>query len=167
MTIKVVLYGVLKKRIKSTNQDPGSLLKLKLNTKEKSYTIYDILKELDLKENEISHIFVNGNYCGMGTQLTDGDRVGLFPKEMALIFAEIEKNNAIQIRIRLPKNLQKKFQKSEAFLTIPKGSNLRYLLKKINLLKDLRDLQIFVNESEVQELIFILQEGDFVKIQYS
>ncbi len=167
MNINLLLFGNLKTKIRSNNITPGSPVKINLNTEEKIYTIYDILKKFGLEENEISHIFVNGKYCGMGTILHEGDRVGIFPKNMGLIFAEIEKNNSIRIRIQLPKNIEEKFNRSEAFLSIPMGSNLRYLLKKLNILDDFNRLQIFVNENRSKDLASILKEGDQVKIVYS
>ena len=167
MNIKLLLYGNLKRKVKSNNKIPGSPLKLNLVIDDKINTIYNILKKFNLEETEISHIFVNGKYCGLGEILQDGDRVGIFPKNMGLIFAEIEKNNPIRIRIQLPKNLEKRFHKSEVFLRLPKGSNIRYLIKKLNLSEDLDSLQIFINESECLDLINILKEGDHVKIENS
>ncbi len=51
--------------------------------------IYDIVEKFAIRKDELSHIFVNGKYCGIGKEVRDGDRVGLFPKNMALMFAEI------------------------------------------------------------------------------
>jgi hypothetical protein len=56
------------------------------------HTVYDILEKFTINEDELSHIFVNGKYCGIGKKVKNGDRVGLFPKNMALIFVEIQLN---------------------------------------------------------------------------
>jgi molybdopterin converting factor small subunit len=167
LNIKLILYGNLRKKVKSNDKVTGNPLKLNIREEDKINIIYDILKKFNLKESEISHIFVNGKYCGLGTRLQDGDRVGIFPKNMGLIFAEIEKNNPIRIRIQLSKNLKKRFHESEAFLRLPKGSNIRYLLNKLNISEDLDNLQIFINESECLDLTYILKEGDYVKIENS
>ena len=53
------------------------------------HIVNDIVDKFAIREDELSHIFVNGKYCGIGKEVRDGDRVGLFPKNMALMFAEI------------------------------------------------------------------------------
>ncbi len=53
------------------------------------HIVNDIVDKFAIREDELSHIFVNGKYCGIGKEVREGDRVGLFPKNMALMFAEI------------------------------------------------------------------------------
>ena len=61
-----------------------------LNIEESNvHFVYDIVEKFAIDEDELSHIFVNGKYCGIEKEVRDGDRVGLFPKNMALMFAEI------------------------------------------------------------------------------
>ncbi len=83
---------------------------------------------------------------------------------MALNFAEIEKNNPIRVYIKLSENL--KFQKnlSEFKTRIPEGSTLKYLLKKINLTPDLKELKVIKNDTQVHSLNLIIQEGDRLQI---
>ncbi|MHA1679050.1 MAG: hypothetical protein ACTSW3_09780 [Promethearchaeota archaeon] len=45
-----------------------------------------MLSKLSIEESEVSHIFVNGIYSGKNKKVRDGDRVGLFPKRMALLY---------------------------------------------------------------------------------
>ena len=51
--------------------------------------VNDILEKFAITEEELSHIFVNSRYCGIDKEVNNGDRVGLFPKNMALLFVEI------------------------------------------------------------------------------
>jgi hypothetical protein len=82
---------------------------------------------------------------------------------MGLIFAEIEKNHAIAVIIQL-KNELKNFRKpSEFIIRIPKGSNINYLLERLNLLK-FEDIEIFVNERKVLDIETVLNEQDRVQI---
>ena len=62
----------------SINIDPGE-----------ARFVYEILKKFAITEEELSHIFVNSRYCGIDKEVNNGDRVGLFPKNMALLFVEI------------------------------------------------------------------------------
>ncbi len=45
--------------------------------------VRDLCDELGLAEDRIKMIFVNGSSRPIGTRLSDGDRVGLFPPELA------------------------------------------------------------------------------------
>lgn len=48
--------------------------------------ISDILKKISIEENKTSHIFVNGIYAGFSKKVKDGDRIGIFPKNMGLLY---------------------------------------------------------------------------------
>ncbi len=65
-------------------------LPVTFNVEDKNvHFVYDIVEKFAIREEDISHIFVNGKYSGIEKEIRDGDRVGLFPKNMALIFVEI------------------------------------------------------------------------------
>ena len=49
-------------------------------------TIADILNNFAIEKEETSHLFVNGTYSGFNKKVKDGDRVGLFPKKMCLLY---------------------------------------------------------------------------------
>jgi len=88
MPILIKLYGNLKKNVKDVDLERG--LPVTFNIEESNvHFVYDIVEKFAISEDELSHIFVNGKYCGIGKEVKDGDRVGLFPKNMALMFAEI------------------------------------------------------------------------------
>ena len=92
MGIILKLYGDLREKGPPLVDEHGipSTLSLKVNNFK---TILDILKQFNIEPLEISHIFVNGRYCNPSMEIKDGDRIGLFPKRMGLIFLEITQNN--------------------------------------------------------------------------
>lgn len=49
-------------------------------------TTGDLIREFKLKEDEVSHVFVNGTYSSMKKELVDGDEVALFPVDMGLLY---------------------------------------------------------------------------------
>jgi hypothetical protein len=84
MTINLKLFGDLRKKV-----DPnisGTLsLRLEINDPTISW-VSDILKKYNMEENEVSHIFVNGTYAGLRKRIIPGDKVSLFPRNMALLY---------------------------------------------------------------------------------
>ena len=85
MTILVKIFGDLRNKIKDVELDGALPLNLHLNNENITY-IKDILQKLSIEENETSHIFVNGVYAGFNKKVKDGDRVGLFSKNQALLY---------------------------------------------------------------------------------
>ena len=86
--ISVKLYGELRERFSYKKVDAGIPNTLEIEVHE-FRTVLDILKQLSIDENEISHIFVNGILSGAGKMVKDGDRIGIFPKRMGLMFLEL------------------------------------------------------------------------------
>ncbi len=93
MPIKVKLYGDLREKASKHNSNAGAPSTLNLEDNEIKF-VFDILKKFNIEETEISHIFVNHKYSEPRKEVKDGDRVGLFPKNMGLIFVEIIQNNS-------------------------------------------------------------------------
>lgn len=85
MTILVKIFGDLIKKVDSKRSSIALPLNLNIEHKE-IRNISDILKKLSIEEQETSHIFVNGTYSGFKKRVNDGDRVGLFPKRMGLLY---------------------------------------------------------------------------------
>ncbi|MFX1574895.1 MAG: MoaD/ThiS family protein [Promethearchaeota archaeon] len=88
MSIIVKFYGDLKRKISLEDEDNGIPKTLEIKCNNLS-TILDILENFNINEEEISHIFVNGNLCKLDKSIKDGDRVGIFPRKMGIIFLEI------------------------------------------------------------------------------
>jgi len=90
MAILIKLYGKLRENVEDVGLEKG--LPVTYSIEDNSiHFIYDILEKYGINGKELSHIFVNGRYSGIGKEVRDGDRVGLFPKNMALMFVEISR----------------------------------------------------------------------------
>lgn len=88
MAIKIKLYGDLRQKFPQTDSTGGAPVTLNIKSEEIS-TINAILNKFNITKEEISHIFVNNKFSGIENQLKDGDRIGIFPKRMGIIFVEI------------------------------------------------------------------------------
>ena len=100
MAVTVKLYGDLRENVKREGFERGlpSTLNIKNN---KMDTVFDILEKLKINQSEISHIFVNGKYCSPGKRIREGDRIGLFPKRMALMFVTLNPPCMMKLRDRV------------------------------------------------------------------
>jgi molybdopterin converting factor small subunit len=84
MPISLKIYGDLRKKVDPTISGTLSL-KLEIEDQEISW-VADILKKYKIGDNEVSHIFVNGIYAGLKKKVKSGDKVSLFPRNMALLY---------------------------------------------------------------------------------
>ncbi len=88
MPILLKLYGNLRENVKDVDLESGLPVTFNIESGNVHF-VYDIVEKFAISEDELSHIFVNSKFCGIGKEVKDGDRVGLFPKNMALMFVEI------------------------------------------------------------------------------
>lgn len=82
--IEVHLYGKLRRF--SDNLDPtrDSIVNLPV---EEGDTIEDIIRRIGIPNEEIgSNIFLNGEYSALKRRARDGDRLGVFPDNMQLLY---------------------------------------------------------------------------------
>lgn len=88
MPIKVKLYGDLRKKISQVRSPNGvpSTLNVEIDDIK---IVLDVLSKLHINQKEISHIFVNNIYSRLEQEVKNGDRIGIFPKKMGLLFVEI------------------------------------------------------------------------------
>jgi len=85
MTIQVKLFGDLRRKTHKKITSVGSPVILDVDNAEITY-ISDILKKLNMTENEVSHIFVNHRYSGFHKKVENGDLIALFPRNMGLLY---------------------------------------------------------------------------------
>ncbi|MFW6141292.1 MAG: MoaD/ThiS family protein [Candidatus Saliniplasma sp.] len=84
MSIKVVLYGNLRKLADDLD---GTETIGTVNIESQGITnISDIFERLGIKKKDVSHIFLNRDYSAPERKIKDGDRVALFPRDMALLY---------------------------------------------------------------------------------
>jgi molybdopterin converting factor small subunit len=81
--IEVHLYGKLRRF--SNNQDPTRDSIVYLPPRDGD-TIADVIRRVNIPIAEIgSSLFLNGEYSPLGRKVKDGDRLGIFPDNMAMI----------------------------------------------------------------------------------
>ena len=82
--IEVHLYGKLRRF--TDNQDPtgDSIIYTRV---EEEDTIEDIIRHIGIPHEALgSNIFLNGEYSALGRKVKDGDRLGVFPNDMQLLY---------------------------------------------------------------------------------
>ncbi|MCS6962653.1 MoaD/ThiS family protein [Thermoflexus sp.] len=81
--IEIHLYGDLRRYIgqEDPRQDAVALVHAR-----SELTVAEALQELGVPLDEARHIFINGLYDpeGLGRKLRDGDRIGVFPRNMTM-----------------------------------------------------------------------------------
>jgi molybdopterin converting factor small subunit len=159
MSIQVKLYGDLRDKVQ-VNHDKSLPITLKFQEKEIN-TVFDIFNKIHLAEKDVSHIFINGKYSGSGKKVIDGDQIGLFPKNMALMFVEISRNNTIRVEIKLFADLIK-YGPSRSIIDLPEGTTVKNVLEKYNLGEEKRKLIIMVNGKPCHEHNVVLGDGDTI-----
>ena len=92
MPILVKLYGKLRENVNRTDLQEGLPASYDIDPTI-VHTVFEILEKFSIEECDLSHIFINGKYCGVDKEVKNGDRVGLFPKNMSLLFVEILPQN--------------------------------------------------------------------------
>ena len=82
--IEVHLYGKLRRF--TDNQDPTRDSIIYVPAK-KGDTIEDIVRRIGIPHEALgSNIFLNGEYSALGRKVKDGDRLGVFPNDMQLLY---------------------------------------------------------------------------------
>ncbi|MFX0135952.1 MAG: MoaD/ThiS family protein [Candidatus Hodarchaeota archaeon] len=89
MAIKIKLYGDLREKAPQFS-DNSSTPSTSIFEIDDIKTVLDILDKFSIKQEEISHVFVNYKYSELRKEVKDGDRIGIFPKRMGLIFVELK-----------------------------------------------------------------------------
>ena len=82
--IEVHLYGKLRRF--TDNQDPthDSII---YTSVDEGDTIKDIIRHIGIPLEALGiNIFLNGEYSALGRKVKDGDRLGVFPNDMQLLY---------------------------------------------------------------------------------
>jgi hypothetical protein len=98
--IEIYLYGKLRRHAPQTRANAESVVRLELQPGE---TVRDVLERVGISPGDVYHIFLNGAIlstqnamapwlkyqqaqgAGWDTPIHDGDRLGLFARDMALL----------------------------------------------------------------------------------
>lgn len=162
MPILVKLYGRLRENVRDVDLEKGLPVTFEVEENDVHF-VYDILEKFTINEDELSHIFVNSRYCGIGKSLKNGDRVGLFPKNMALIFAEIPDLSNIYVNVKLFAVLRK-YGLPKFSIEIPEGSTIRTVLKKLKFPKEEKNFIFMVNGTPKFDQNYIVKNEDILAI---
>lgn len=82
--IEVHLYGKLRRFTDNLDPTCDSIVNLPV---EEGDTIEDIIRRIGIPNEEIgSNIFLNGEYSALKRRVRDGDRLGVFPDNMQLLY---------------------------------------------------------------------------------
>lgn len=162
MPIQVKLYGNLREKVKVVDLKKGIPGTFKIEEEEVHF-VYEILEKFMINEDEVSHIFVNGRYCGIGKKIKNSDRVGVFPKNMALMFAEIPDLNNIYVNVKLFAILRK-YGLPKFSIEIPEGSTIRTVVKKLNFPKEEKNFIFMVNGTPKFDQNYIVENEDILAI---
>jgi molybdopterin converting factor small subunit len=82
--IEVHLYGKLRRF--TDNQDPSrdSIINIPVNNGD---SIENIVQRIGIPPEELgNNIFLNGKYSALERKVSDGDRLGIFPDDMQLLY---------------------------------------------------------------------------------
>ncbi|MCK4682030.1 hypothetical protein KAT59_03270 [Candidatus Bipolaricaulota bacterium] len=82
--ITVHLYGKLRRFAAESDPASDSIVSVPVVSGE---TIGGILKRIGIPEKDLgSNIFLNGEYSGLTREVKPGDRLGVFPDDMQLLY---------------------------------------------------------------------------------
>ena len=116
------------------------------------------------EDNHFDLAIVDPPYgIGAGKIVEDGDRIGIFPKRMAIMFLEITTIKSIFTQIILHEELRE-FGPVEAIVELPEGSTINSVLKKYNLAHQKKKLEIIVNGIPIHDLDYILKDWDNIAV---
>ena len=84
--IEVHLYGKLRRFAEASSPNGDSVI---LVPTVKSENIGDIVDRVGIPREELGrNIFLNGNVSALNREVHDGDRLGLFPTDMTLLYRQ-------------------------------------------------------------------------------
>lgn len=84
--IEIHLYGKLRRFSDQKSPLRESVICLEVTEGD---SIQDIVNRLGIPLNELGDsIFLNGEYSGLNRQVKDGDRLGLFPDNILLLYRQ-------------------------------------------------------------------------------
>jgi len=82
--IEVHLYGKLRRFTDNQNPSQDSIINVPVNNGD---SIESIARRIGIPLEEVgSNIFLNGEYSALTRKVNDGDRLGIFPDDMQLLY---------------------------------------------------------------------------------
>ena len=82
--IEVHLYGKLRRFTDNQDSTRDSIVYIRV---EEGDSIEEIVRRIGIPQEALgSNIFLNGEYSALGRKVKDGDRLGVFPNDMQLLY---------------------------------------------------------------------------------
>ncbi len=86
MEVSVRLYGDFRNLAPELDKASSSVGLLDLELEQGS-RVEEVLANFDLEKEDVSHVFVDGEYSSLQRELNDGNRIALFPSDMGLLYS--------------------------------------------------------------------------------
>lgn len=83
--IEVHLYGRLRRFARDKDATGESVVAVPVRDGD---TVEDVVRRMGMEPQELSHIFLNAEYSGLQRKVGAGDRLGLFPFDMGLLYRQ-------------------------------------------------------------------------------
>ncbi len=83
--IEVHLYGKFRRLSAAISATEDAMVNVEW---EDGDTIESILCRLNIESHEVGHLFLNAEYSGLRRYVAPGDRLGVFPREMGLLYRQ-------------------------------------------------------------------------------
>jgi hypothetical protein len=83
--IEVHLYGRFRRLAPNAATLGDAIVSVPVHEGE---TIETVVRRLGIDPKELSHLFLNAEYSGIHRRVNSGDRLGIFPREMGLLYRQ-------------------------------------------------------------------------------
>lgn len=83
--IGIYLYGKFREMVPGYTID--SECKLEMETQDEE-TVSSIMDKLGIRADDVAHIFLNHQYSSPSRKVRSGDRLAIFPIEMAVLYRQ-------------------------------------------------------------------------------
>jgi hypothetical protein len=83
--IEVRLYGKFRQLLPNATPLEDAVMTVAV---QEGDAIEDVLRRLGIDAGDVSHLFLNAEYSGRRRRIKSGDRLGVFPREMALLYRQ-------------------------------------------------------------------------------
>lgn len=84
-TVDVYLYGSLQKRFGTPSAYRPVQVQVAVSP---AGTIHEVLVAMGLAAEDVSHLFLNGQYSATNRRVKAGDRLAIFGRDMALLYRQ-------------------------------------------------------------------------------
>lgn len=81
--VEVRLFGKLRRFARRSDVSAESIVRVRVGAGE---NVQSVLHRLGISGTEVSNIFLNGSLARVDSAVSEGDRLGIFPNDMGLLY---------------------------------------------------------------------------------